>query len=36
MSWVDIGLIVFIVGVFLAGIIGVYKVAILDEKKPKE
>jgi hypothetical protein len=36
MSWVDIGLVVFITSVFLVGIIGVYKVAILDEKKPKE
>jgi hypothetical protein len=36
MSIVDISLIVFIAGVFLAGISLVIKVAIIDEKKPKD
>ena len=36
MSWVDIGLIVLIGSVFLVGIVGIIKVAILDEKKPKK
>jgi hypothetical protein len=36
MSLVDIGLIVFIALVFLVGIFGVIKVAIFDEKRPKD
>ena len=36
MSLVDIGLIVFIASVFIAGIVLVVKVAIFDEKKSKE
>jgi len=33
MSWLDIGEVVLIGSVFLVGIIGVIKVAIIDEKK---
>jgi hypothetical protein len=36
MSLVDIGLIIFIALVFLVGIVGIIKVAIFDEKKPRD
>jgi hypothetical protein len=33
MTWLDIGMVVFVGLVFLVGIVGFIKVAIIDEKK---